>query len=130
MTGPFETAIRAAIPAGTTLETHARRAKFELANYDGKGLVLLLGAKRNRTPLPWECVEGIRGFLEHRDWVAAGGRNSVEGEPGTLDGFVKQWQSTNVARWLVRVLEVAGLVEVDRGPPLRLRLPVSSKVAT
>lgn len=117
-----ETAIRRTIPAGSTLTTYGQGAEFVVEEYDADGMVLLLGAGRHRTRLPWDCLEGVPTFLRHRGWVVAGGQFSTEGQTDTLDQYLKRWLKRDVARWLVRVLEVAGVVEVDDGRPLRLRL--------
>lgn len=61
-------------------------------------------------------------FLKGRGWVRAGGAFSVDGEPGTVDDYLKTFTKTLVSRWLAVVLERAGIVEVDAGPPLRVRL--------
>lgn len=94
-----------------------------LESLDDRGIVLLLGAKRNYTPLSWECLEGIVPFLgNRRGWVNAGGTYEVSGATGTLDEHLKNWLSRQTSRWVTVVLHEAGLVDVDQGPPLRLRL--------
>lgn len=117
-----EAEIRAAVPAGTTLTTYGQGAEFVVAEYDADGMVMLLGAGRHRTRLPWASLEGIPSFLKGKGWVMAGGQFSTEGQAETLDEYLKRWLKRDVARWLARVLEVAGVVEVDAGRPLRVRL--------
>jgi len=120
--GPVERAIRVRFPRRpVTLATYGQGVPFEL-DYDADGMVLRLGKGRHASGLPWSCLETIPAFLrEQRRWVIAGGYHSVAGKPGTLDAYLKEWQKTDVARWLVRVLTEAGVVDVDNGRPLQLR---------
>jgi hypothetical protein len=126
--GPVEKAIRArfrAVP--TTLYTFGQQKPFELSVIDRDGIVLRLGKGGWTTPLTWECLESIATFLgRHGGWVRAGGIHSVDGEPGTLDEHLKKYQKRDVARWLVRVLADAGVVDVSAGPPLSVRLHQTS----
>ena len=120
--GPVESAIRLRFPrTPVTLVTYGQGVSFEL-DYDVDGIELRLGKGRHASDLPWYCLESIPAFLQaQRGWVIAGGYHSVSGRPGTLDAYLKSWQTTDVARWLVRVLAEAGVVDVDDGRPLRLR---------
>ncbi len=117
-----EAALRRAFPTPRTLTTYGRGTEFLVDQHARTGLVLLLGQGRNRVVIPWACLEGLPDFLRHRGWVAAGGQFTTEGEADTLDGYLKPWVKVQTSRWLARVLEVAGPVEVDTGGPLRVRL--------
>jgi len=106
-----------------TLHTVSQRKPFKLSVMDRRGIVLLLGEQESPSRLPWEWLEAIPTFLANQPgWMPAGGKHSVEGEPGTLDEFLKGCVKTDVARWLVVILRGAGLVELAEGP-LRVRLP-------
>lgn len=120
--GPIESAIRRRFPRPPeTLRTYGESVSFEL-DFDADGVVLRLGKGRHAADLPWSCLETIPTFLcGQGGWVIAGGYHSVSGSPGTLDAYLKSWQTKDVARWLVRVLAEAGVVDVDDGRPLRLR---------
>lgn len=117
-----EDQIRRRVPVGTRLKTYGRGAEFVVGDLGPRGLVLLLGEGRHRTRLPWACLEGIPDFLRDRGWVRAGGQYSVDGESATLDEHLKASLKTSTSRWLAVVLERAEVVEVDPGPPLRVRL--------
>ena len=54
--------------------------------------------------------------------MKAGGQFSVEGEPDTLDGYLKRFTRVSTSRWVSRVLVEAGIVEADSDLPLRIRL--------
>jgi hypothetical protein len=90
---------------------------------DTNGLVLLLGPKRAHTRLSWECLEGIPGFLRrHGDEVEIGGRRDVIPNVGTLDEHVKGCVKRDTAGWVAVLLEEAGVVDVIRERPARVRL--------
>jgi hypothetical protein len=121
--GPVERAIRSTFTAPVTLQTIGQAKPFVLSVIDGDGIVLLLGKGQWQTRLSWECLESAVGFLRGQGgWVPAGGEFSVAGEPGTLDHHVKRYLKRDVARWLVRVLRDARVVEVVDGPPMSVRL--------
>ena len=122
MSGPVEAAVRAAIAAGTQLTTPAQGKPFSVAQVDGRGIVLLLGKEEARTPLSWQCVEGIATFLRARGWVEIGSRFDTAADPSTLDGYLKRHIKRATAGWVAAVLEHAGVVEIDRGRPARFRL--------
>lgn len=121
--GPIERAIRATFLPPVTLETLARRKPFTLAAIDDEGILLVLGETESRARVSWECLEGVPSFLhQHRGWIRAGGSHAATGEPGTLDEHLKRDLPTHVANYVTRVLRDAGVVEVARGLPVRLRL--------
>ena len=124
--GPVQRAIRETLSTGQVLYTHARGAAFEVSDIDAQGLVLLLGAGKHRTRFSWECLEGTTGYLAGRDWTKVGGTYDVEGEPQTLDEYLKLHVRRSTSRWIARVLETAGLVEIDTGRPLMIRLSTRS----
>jgi len=49
-------------------------------------------------------------------------RFSVAGEPGTLDQHLKRYLKRDVARWLARVLNDAGVVDLSERPGLSVQL--------
>ncbi len=120
-----EQAIRARFRAKTPEELHTlgHGRPFVFERIDERGIVLLLGKQRNRTSLNWDCLEGIVPFLRrHPGWVPAGGTYVVRGEHGTLDEHLKGCISRQTSRWIAVVLKEAGIVRVDKGPPLRVQL--------
>ena len=125
MTEPsVEEAIRARFRATpTTPYTLSQHKPFVLQQIDGNGIVLLLGKQMNWTALDWNCLEGIVPFLRKRTgWVLADGTYVATGDIDTLDEHLKDCTSTQTSRWVTVVLAEAGVVRVDKGPPLRLRL--------
>jgi hypothetical protein len=120
--GPVESAIRESIRAGENLKTPAQEKSFTVETIDDKGVVLLLGRKQTRTPFSWEALEGVRNEFANSGWIAIGGDRNAQGNPGTLDGYVKQVMKRDTAGWVAALLEAAGIVELDRSRPGRLRV--------
>jgi hypothetical protein len=121
--GPVEQAIRAHLNEGQTLHTPTQGKAFSVARIDGDGVVLLLGPKQAWTRFTWECLEEVVPFLQrHSGEVDIGGRRDVAPNPGTLDEHLKGCIGRDTAGWVAAVLEEAGVVEVIRGRPARVRL--------
>lgn len=127
--GPVEKAIRASITAGTSLPTPTGQATFIVAELKHDGMTLLLGPKRTATFLTWGCLEGITSCLRGRGWVRVGANRDVNGNPGTLDAYLKSHIKRQVADYIAVVLERSRLVELNRDRPASLRLagPLSSR---
>lgn len=119
--GPVETAIRAHISPGTRLPTPTGRATFTVHELNPRGIVFLLGPKQAWTPLSWDCLEGIPAVLRNRGWVRIGANRDVAGNPGTLDAHLKGCLKRQTADYVAVVLERAGLVDLDRDRPARVR---------
>ena len=121
--GPVERAIRARFRAPEALRTIGRGRPFELSRIDGDGFVIRLGSKRTPTLLDWEVAESIVPFLQqHPGWVLSGGVHSLGSIPGSLDQHLKKAIKRDVANWIVVILGEAGVVNVEPGPPLCVRL--------
>jgi hypothetical protein len=125
MSRPVEQAIRAHIAAGARLPTPTGSATFIVHELRESELVLLLGDKQAWTPLSWECLEGTLKFLQGRGWVRVGANRVLPGDPATLDGYLKGCLKRQTANYVAVVLQRAHLVELDRGPPARVRLRTS-----
>jgi hypothetical protein len=123
MPGPVEKAIRNRVNSGNVLATPGpKRAPFVVESIGRGGIVLLLGKKRAVTPLSWECLEGVPGFLRGKGWVEPRQTYSVKRDPTTLDGYFKGCIKRATANWVVVVLEKAGVVNINRESPLRVKL--------
>ncbi len=120
--GSVQRAVRASVKPGKELRTPTGRGVFTVASYSDDALVLLLGEKGAWTPLPWIALEEVPDLLRGRGWVPIGGSYDVAGTPGTLDAHLKQYLKRATAGWVAVVLEAAGVVELDRARPARVRL--------
>lgn len=107
---------------GAPLQTPTGRGTFSVARYTSEGLVLLLGAKEAWTPLPWTALEEIPDFLRGRSWVRIGSTYSMDAIEGTLDAHLKRFLARATGGWVAVVLERAGVLEIDRSPPARIKL--------
>jgi hypothetical protein len=122
MAGPIETAIRERITPESELPTPTGQASFGISEMTLGSLVLLFGPKKARTPISWACLEGIPDYLRGRHWVPIGANRDVQGGQDTLDGYLKGFIKRQTANYVAVVLERAGVVELDRGRPARVRL--------
>ena len=119
--GPIERAVRSTIKAGAVLATPAQGARFSVASVDDNGLVLLLGEKEARTRFTWEALEGVGELLAGGTWIPIGSSYSTDQSPGTLDAYLKRHVNRATAGWIAAVLEAAGVIEIDRRRPARIR---------
>jgi hypothetical protein len=120
--GPIERAIRANVRSGATLTTPARGAPFTVATIDGRGVVLLLGAQEAQTRFTWHALEGVWDLLAGGGWLTIGTSFTSSATPGTLDAYLKLHVRRATAGWVAALLEAAGVVQIDRRPPARIRL--------
>ena len=114
--------MRLAVVPGESLLTPSGRGHFTVARYTFHELILLLGEKEARTPLPWRALEEIPDLLRGRGWVLIGGSYSVDSQPGSLDQHLKMFLNRATAGWVAVVLESAGVATLDRSRPMRLKL--------
>jgi hypothetical protein len=117
-----EAAIRAHVSPGSRLPSPTGRAVFVVHELNSTGVVLLLGPKRERTLVSWDCMEGVPGLLRDRGWMRVGANRDVHGNRGTLDGYLKTYLKRQTANYVAVVLERAGVLELDREKPARIRL--------
>ena len=122
MTGSTEARVRATVHAGQHLLTPTGRARFEIGDIDRGGIVLLFGAGRWRTPVPWELLEEAVRSLSGRGWVLVGAQHRTDSAPGSLESIVKPALRRSAANYIAALLEYAGVCELDRRPPMRVRL--------
>ena len=104
------------------LATPSQGKPFVVESINHRGVVLLFGKKQTKTPFSWSALEGIRTQFGRGNWTVIGGRRDVEGNPGTLDGYLKTYMKRDTAGWIASLLEAAGVVELDRGTPGRFRV--------
>lgn len=116
-----EEAIRSSVRPGELLPTPTGTATFAVHQLDAAGLSLLFGPKETRTLLPWRCLEGIPEYLRGQGWIPVGANRDINSDRG-LDGYLKSWIPRQTANYVAVVLERAGVVELDRERPARVRL--------
>lgn len=117
-----QSAITAAIPPGSTLETlTSHPALFKVAEYHDDVLVLLLGHQQSRRRILWQVLEELGPWLAARDWTELGAGYGVPTNPESLNGFLDGETSRSAGTYVAAILVKAGLAETDRGRPLRIR---------
>jgi hypothetical protein len=119
--GPVRTLVSARVDAGTRLSTFSAGKPFTVSEVDDEGVVLLL-ADKHRTPITWGILEGVAIFIREQRKVRVGSGYTVEGEAGTLDGYLKPYVQRAVAGWVAVLLEVAGVVRINTERPATIRL--------
>jgi hypothetical protein len=119
--GPAERAIKARLAEGQTLHTPVRGSSFAIGALRDEGLIILIGAKQSRTLIRWPVLEDLILWLESQGWVEMGGGYTLSGREGTVDGFLKARIKRDVAGWVVALLETAGVIDIDRQRPARVR---------
>jgi hypothetical protein len=123
--GPVETAVRKSVQPGDRLETLSGRGRPTIAYHTPGGLALIgkrkMVGKRKTVLIPWPTFEQAPEFLHGRGWVLIGNLPSTA---GAREGAKhrKASLSPSIARWLAVVLEKAGVVAIDRGRPVRIKL--------
>jgi hypothetical protein len=120
--GQVEKAVRNRVLVGAVLLTPTGRGRFTVAEIGNKGPVLLLGEKEARTLIPWTALEGVPGFLGTEAWSPIGGIYDQAADQTSLDGHMKRFVNRATAGWVASLLEDAGVIEIDRRPPARVRM--------
>ena len=120
--GPIELAVREHVKASKRLLTPSQGKTFTVETVDDAGVVLLLGEKQTRTPIRWSVLEGVGTMLADSSWVPIGGVYDTTAISGTLDAYLKRFIKRVTAGWVAALLERAGVVQIDRGRPSRVRL--------
>lgn len=120
--GPVELAVSTALRENDVLRTPSQGQPFVVDTIDDRGVVLLFGEKRTKTPFSWSTLEGVRVEFMGLGWIPIGGRRDSQGNPGTLDGYLKTAMKRDTAGWVASLLEAAGILEIDRGRPAKIRI--------
>jgi len=119
---PAEMAIRRSLHDGQLLSTPSRAAPFIVSRIDDGGVTMLFGRQQTPTHFGWPVWESVLAFLGGSGWVELGGRFATQTAPGSLDSYLKNHMKRATAGWVAVVLEAAGLVEIDRRRPARVRV--------
>ena len=68
------------------------------------------------------ALEGVPDFLSTGAWSVIGSVYDQAANPATLDGYMKRFVNRATAGWVACLLETAGVVEIDRRSPARVRM--------
>jgi hypothetical protein len=106
------------------LETPSGR-RFKIIHIDGEKVIVVTGKKPTRIKIPASALEDVPNFLEGKGWVRIGAIHGISDE-ASLDGFLKEFTyGTSIASYVAPILELAGIIEIDRRRPARIRLKTS-----
>jgi hypothetical protein len=67
-------------------------------------------------------LEGVGTTLAGGGWMTIGSVYDTRAVSGTLDAYLKRFINRATAGWVAALLEKAGVVQIDRGRPSRVRL--------
>ena len=123
----IEEAVRRRIREGDVLEG-LTGSHVVIQGVNERGLSLREGPRQAWRPLSWECLQLAVEYLSHGRWVNTNlPRRSIAREkrlPSCLRTFLhtKDCLKGLDADWVARILFVAGIADIDTGPPERVRL--------
>ena len=104
-----------------TLETPSGR-QFKVTYIDSEKVIVVTGKKLTKMKIPASALEDVSDFLKGRGWVKIGAIHEISDEV-SLDSFLKRFtHGTSIASYVAPMLELAGIVEIDRRRPARIRL--------
>ncbi len=108
---------------GDKLGTPVQNKEFIVEHISRAEVILFIG-KRRRTTIPASCLNGIPNFLKGKDWIEIGAIHDYACKPGTLEDYVNDSkpEKTSVGNYVASILEHAGIVDIDRKPPSKVRL--------
>jgi len=114
-------AITTQVSPGMKIATPSGRAKFEIYHINSLRVMIHVGKKRSTIKIPAQCFEDVPNFLLGKGWVRIGAIHKTIQED-TFDSFVKQYTRRSAASYVAPILEKAGIIEIDRSIPAKVRL--------
>ena len=108
------------LQVGQTLPTPSGKGSFSITSIDDGGIRV---DKIKGVHIKWPALEGIVPYLLGKHNVKIGAKKDVNGEPGTLDAYLKDKVSpTMTASYVAAMLEQAGVVEYVHQRPMGVKL--------
>lgn len=116
------TRIADTIPIGSVLRTPSGNAEFTMSNIRSNEVVIEIGKKKAELRIPATCFEVVPDFLRDKGWIRISSTHGTA-NVGTFDEYVQGFtHGTSAASYVAPILEEAGIVEIDRSRPAKLRL--------
>jgi hypothetical protein len=116
------TRIGETIRIGSPLKTPSGYAEFTVSNIRSNEVILEIGETKNELRIPAACFEGAPDFLRDKGWIRISAKHG-EANVDTFDGYVQGFtRGISAASYVAPILEEAGIVEIDRSRPAKLRL--------
>lgn len=113
---------------GDILVTPVQSKRFIVEHISEAEVILLIG-EGWRTTIPAKCLNGIPNFLKGKDWVEIGAIHDYASKPGTLEDYMNNSkpEKRSTGNYVASILEHAGIVDIDRKPPSKVRLSNNNK---
>jgi hypothetical protein len=121
MSSSTEQAIRGNLHAHQELRTLSKGSKCVVAELEDDALILLLGATKNRTRIPWTDLDDAVNWLRGRGWERVAYGRTTKPDPETLDGVLQRHTHRATSIYVAAIFVHAGLAQSEGGSPLRIR---------
>jgi len=107
-----------------SLETPSGK-QFKVVHIDGEKVLVETGRTPTTLRIPGSALEEAPRFLRGKGWVRIGAVHELSSET-SLDSFLKRFShGTSLASYVASLLELAGIAEIDRTRPAKIRLVAS-----
>lgn len=117
----IQDAVRRTVKPGDRLPTPSERGVFEIGELTDESIVLLFGAERTPTRIPWRLVEKALSEVPSSGWMQIGAVHASESPAGSFEALLKPALQRSTANYVAALLERAGALDIDRGRPQRVR---------
>lgn len=100
-----------------------KRARFEVESTDDP-VTFRVGKTKGRIRVPKSCLNGIPAFLRGKGWVRSGSMHEDAIE-GTFEDYLdkhKGKRGGSLASYVVPILQEAGIIEIQYGKHLKVKL--------
>jgi len=108
---------------GDILATPVQSKRFIVEHISEAEVIILIG-EGWKTTIPAKCLNGIPNFLKGKDWVEIRAIHDYASKQGTLEDYVNKNkpEKRSAGNYVASILEHAGIVDIDRKPPSKVRL--------
>lgn len=104
------------------IKTPSGRSTFTVYHIDGLRVMVQTGKNDSIITIPAQCFEDIPKYLNNKGWMKIGATHQKDKEE-TLDSFIKKYTSgTSAASYVAPILELCGIIKIDRNRPAKVKL--------
>ena len=97
--------------------------EFKIVHINSEKIIVETGKKPSRLKIPVSALEEIPDFLRGKGWVKIGAIHEISSNEVSLDSFLKKYShGTSLAAYVAPLLELAGIAEICRLRPAKIRL--------
>ena len=116
-------AVKGAVQVGERLRTPTGRGVFAIGEITNTHVTVLLGEQRTPTLVPWVVLDDALRQMSGRGWLLIGAIHTSDSPQGSFEELLKPALRRSTANYIAVLLERAGLLEIDRARPARVRVP-------